>query len=550
MKPYLTLLIKKNVISLIFSLVFCNTLYASQEKRPELNSTRPLYDETQELVRGNGAEIISVDPHQAEGIPDFRVLLDLFEGLVGINQSGEVVPAIAEKWDNIENKEFIFSIRKGAKWSNGKPITAEDFIYSFRRAINPNTATPYAFLYKTAQIVNAKAILDGKLAKESLGVSALAGNRVKIRLENSVPYFTKILAHSVFYPVERHTIEKHGDHWTKPNNFVGNGAFIISNRVPNEKIELTPNPYYWNKKQSQLKRVTYLSLDDQVAEMNRFLSGEIHMTSKVPLEHYQKLKKEQQDTLNTSDRLCTYYYGFNTQKPPFNDGRVRRALSLTIDREIITDKLLGQGQKPSYQFTPSATDNFGLLDIEYRHMTAKQRQKRAQQLLEEAGYGKSNPLTFKLLYNTSENHKKIAIAIQSMWRKSLNVNVMLENQEWKAYLDSRRRGDFDVMRAGWCGLYNEPSAFLTVFSSDSSLNHVGYRNQTFDMLLKTALSTQSPMERSKLYLSAEEQLIKDMPMIPIFQNVTSRLISKRVGGFSPKIVDDNIPSKDLFILSK
>ena len=546
MKIFLSLLIDtKRIYLLLFLFSF---LCASQEKLQSLNNIKPLYGSTQELVRGNGAEIISIDPHQAEGIPDFRVLLDLFEGLVSINQSGKVIPAIAEKWDNIENKEFIFSIRKEAKWSNGEPITAEDFIYSFRRAIDPNTATPYAFLYKTAQIVNAKAILEGKLAKENLGVSALAGNRVKIRLENPVPYFTKILAHSVFYPVKQHSIEKHGDHWTKPNNFVGNGAFIISKRVPNEKIELTPNPYYWDKQQSHLKRVTYLSLDDQVAEMNRFLSGEIHMTSKVPLEHYQKLKKEHQDTLKTSDRLCTYYYGFNTQRPPFDDSRVRRALSLTIDREIITDKLLGQGQKPSYQFTPSATDNFGLLEIEYSHMTAKQRQQLARKLLEEAGYSESNPLTFTLLYNTSENHKKIAIAIQSMWKKSLDAKVMLENQEWKAYLDSRRRGDFDVMRAGWCGLYNDPSAFLTVFSSDSSLNHVGYKNQTFDALLQTALSTQSSLKRSRLYLSAEAQLIKDMPMIPIFQNVTSRLISTKVGGFSSKIVDDNIPSKDLFIL--
>ncbi|HGF7192287.1 oligopeptide ABC transporter substrate-binding protein OppA [Vibrio cholerae] len=501
----------------------------------------------QELVRGNGTEVASLDPHKTEGVPESNVIRDLLEGLVNQDANGNVVPGVAESWETTDNKTFTFHIRKEAKWSNGDPVTAHDFVYSFQRAVDPATASPYSWYMEYTKMKNAKEIIAGEKDKSTLGVKALDDKTLVFELESAVPYFVMMMGHTTVKPVHKATVEKFGEQWTKPENYVGNGAYVLDKWVVNERLELKRNSQYWDDKNTILNKVTYLPIENQVAEMNRFLSGEIQITNELPLEHFKRLKKEHPGSVQVQGQLCTYYYGFNTSKAPFNDVRVRQALSYTIDRDVISDAILGQGQKPAYFLTPEITAGFSPEMPDYGKMTQKERIAEAKKLLEAAGYNKSNPLKFTLLYNTSENHKKIATAVQSMWKTTLGVDIALENQEWKTFLDTRRQGNFDVTRAGWCGDYNEASSFLTLMMSSNSSNDSKYHSAEYDATLEKAMTSMSEEERQKLYADAEKLLARDMPIAPIYQYVRSRLVSPVVGGYPSNNAEDKIYMKDLYI---
>ncbi len=501
----------------------------------------------QELVRGNGTEVASLDPHKTEGVPESHVIRDLLEGLVNQDSEGNTIPGVALSWETTDNKLFTFHLRKDAKWSNGDPVTAEDFVYSFKRVVDPATASPYSWYLEMTNMVNAKEIIEGTADKETLGVKAIDPYTLQVTLTTAVPYFVKMMGHTTVKPVHKASIEKFGDKWTKPENFVGNGAFTIDNWVVNERIELVPNPNYWDNAHTVLTKVTFLPIENQVAEMNRFLSGEIDITYELPNEHYKRLAKDHAESVSIPGNLCSYYYGFNNAKAPFDDVRVRKALSYAIDRNVITKFLLGQGQKPAYFLTPEIVAGFHPQIPAYGKLTQKQRVQEAKDLLSEAGFNKQNPLKFTLLYNTSENHKKIAAAIQSMWKKSLGVDVQLENQEWKTYLDTRRQGDFDVTRAGWCGDYNEASSFLSLMQSNNSSNDPKYNSAEYDQIMNKALLSTNDKERNALYAEAEVVLAKDMPIAPIYQYVKARLVNPHVGGFPTNNAEDKIFSKDLYI---
>ncbi len=504
----------------------------------------------QELVRGNGAEVASIDPQKTEGVPESNVIRDILEGLVNQDGDGNVIPGVAESWETKDNKTFIFHLRKDAKWSNGDPVTAQDFVYSWQRAVDPATASPYSWYLEMTTMKNAADIIAGKADKSTLGVKALDANTLEVQLDSAVPYFVQMTGHTTLKPVHKATVEKLAEQWTKPENFVGNGAFVPSKWVVNERLELTRNPQYWDDAHTVLTKVTYLPIENQVAEMNRFLSGEIQMTYELPNEHYKRLLQTNPESVVTPGNLCSYYYGFNNQKAPFNDVRVRQALSYAIDRDVVTKILLGQGQKPAFFLTPEITAGFYPEMPDYGKMTQKERVQKAKQLLEEAGYTQSKPLNFTLLYNTSENHKKLAVAIASMWKKELGATATLENQEWKTYLDTRRQGNFDVTRAGWCGDYNEASSFLSLMQSNNTSNDPKYHNAEYDAVMDKALNSTSDEERSQLYAEAEKLLARDMPIAPIYQYVKARLVSPIVGGFPQNNAEDKIFSKDLYIKAK
>lgn len=520
----------------------------SQKKNKQLNLKQQNQKHLlQELVRGNGTEVASLDPHKTEGVPESHVIRDLLEGLVNQDADGNTIPGVAESWQTTDNKTFTFNLRKDAKWSNGDPVTAEDFVYSFKRAVDPATASPYSWYVEYTRMDNAKAIIAGEADKETLGVRAIDANTLEVTLEKAVPYFVAMMGHTTMKPVHRATVEAHGDTWTKPENFVGNGAFKIDNWVVNERIELVRNDQYWDNAETKLDKVTYLPIENQVAEMNRFLSGEIHITNELPIEHFKRLQTEHPESVSVVGNLCTYYYGFNNAKAPFDDARVRQALSYAIDRDVITNIILGQGQKPAYFLTPEITAGFNPELPAYGEMTQEERVAEAKKLLAEAGFDASNPLKFNLLYNTSENHRKIATAIQSMWKKDLGVDITLENQEWKTYLDTRRQGNFDVTRAGWCGDYNEASSFLSLMQSSNSSNDPKYHNAEYDAVMEKAMLATDEAAREAAYLEAEKLLARDMPIAPIYQYVSSRLVSPSVGGFPSNNAENKIFSKDLYI---
>ncbi len=501
----------------------------------------------QELVRGNGTEVASIDPHKTEGVPESNVIRDLLEGLVNQDENGATIPGVAERWETADNQTFTFYLREDAKWSNGDPVVAEDFAYSLKRAADPATASPYSWYLEKAQFANAKEIIAGEKDKEELGVKAIDERTLEITLVTPLPYFVKMMGHTTVKPVHRATVEKFGDQWTRPENFVGNGAYTLNNWVVNERIELTRNEHYWDNDKTIIEKVTYLPIENQVAEMNRFMAGEIHMTNELPNEHFRRLQQNNPESVKIVGNLCSYYYGFNNEKAPFDDVRVRTALSYAIDRDVVTQALLGQGQVPGYFFTPEITEGFEPVMPEFGTLTQPERVAKAKEMLADAGFGPGNPLDFTLLYNTSENHRKLAVAIASMWKTSLGVEVNLENQEWKTYLDNRRAGNFDVTRAGWCADYNEASAFLALMQSDNGSNDPRYKSEAYDALMEAALVAKSDEERNSIYQQAEIQLAEDMPIAPIYHYVRARLVNPTVGGYPDGNAEDKIFSKDLYI---
>lgn len=502
--------------------------------------------DVQELVRGNGAEVESLDPHKVSGVPESHIIIDLQEGLVNQDADGNTVPGAAESWETKDNKTWIFHIRKDAKWSNGDPVTAQDFVYSWRRLVDPATASPYSSYLEVATIVNAADIVAGKKKPEELGVKALDDKTLEVQLSEALPYFVAMTVHTSMKPVNQKVVEKWGDNWTSPEHYVGNGAYSLDSWVVNERIVLKRNENYWDNEHTVINKVTYLPIENQVSDMNRFLAGEVDITYEMPNEHFKRLKKEYPDQVQVTPYLCSYYYNFNTERAPFDDVRVRKALSYAVDRDVIANFVVGKGETPAYNFTPLATNGLKVDMPEYSKWTQKERVEKAKELLKEAGFGPDHPLSFNLLYNTSENHKKIAVALTSMWKKELGVNAQLENQEWKTYLDNEHEGNYDVVRAGWCGDYNEASTFLSTLVTGNSNNYPRYSSKEYDQALANALSAPSVDERAENYRKAEAQLAEDMPILPVYHYVNARLVNPKVGGYPIHNAEDNIFTKDLY----
>ncbi|EKQ0890873.1 oligopeptide ABC transporter substrate-binding protein OppA [Salmonella enterica] len=503
----------------------------------------------QTLVRNNGSEVQSLDPHKIEGVPESNVNRDLFEGLLISDVEGHPSPGVAEKWENKDFKVWTFHLRKNAKWSDGTPVTAHDFVYSWQRLADPNTASPYASYLQYGHIANIDDIIAGKKPATDLGVKALDDHTFEVTLSEPVPYFYKLLVHPSVSPVPKSAVEKFGDKWTQPANIVTNGAYKLKNWVVNERIVLERNPQYWDNDKTVINQVTYLPISSEVTDVNRYRSGEIDMTyNNMPIELFQKLKKEIPNEVRVDPYLCTYYYEINNQKAPFNDVRVRTALKLALDRDIIVNKVKNQGDLPAYSYTPPYTDGAKLVEPEWFKWSQEKRNEEAKKLLAEAGFTADKPLTFDLLYNTSDLHKKLAIAVASIWKKNLGANVKLENQEWKTFLDTRQQGTFDVARAGWCADYNEPTSFLNTMLSDSSNNTAHYKSPAFDKLIADTLKVTDDAQRSELYAKAEQQLDKDSAIVPVYYYVNARLVKPWVGGYTGKDPLDNIYVKNLYII--
>ncbi|QUG75909.1 oligopeptide ABC transporter substrate-binding protein OppA [Erwinia sp. E602] len=506
--------------------------------------------EKQELVRGNGAEIQSMDPHKIEGVPESNVSRDVLEGLVITDESGKLAPGVAESWESKEGgKVWIFHLRNTAKWSNGEPVTAKDFVYSWRRLADPKTASPYASYLQYGHLLNVDQIIDGKAAPDTLGVKALDDHTLEVTLSEAVPYFDKLVIHPPMSPLYQPVIDKFGEKWTQPANFVGNGAFKPKEWVVNERIVLERNPQYWDNAHTVLNKVTFLPIPSEVTDTNRYRSGSSDMTyNYLPIELYQKVKKEIPQEIRAEPYLCTYYYEINNQKPPFNDVRVRTALKLGLDRDIMVKKVKAQDEDPAWSFTPPYIDDIKLQAPEWTTWTQEKRNEEAKKLLAEAGYTADKPLTFDLLYNTSDLHKKLAIAAASIWKKNLGVNVKLQNQEWKTFLDTRHQGNFDVARAAWCADYNEPSTFLNIMQSDSSSNTSHYKSAEFDKTLAEALTVADEGKRAEVYARAEKILDNDSAIAPVYYYKNIRLVKPYVGGYTGKDPLDNIRDKNLYII--
>lgn len=505
--------------------------------------------EKQELVVNNAAEPESLDPHKVSGVPESGIDRQMFEGLTNTDADGKTIPGMATSWESPDNKVWTFKLRN-ANWSNGDPVTAEDFVYSLRRLVDPNTASPYSSYLVDAKIVGAEQIVEGKAGIDTLGVKAIDDKTLQVTLSEPVPYFPDMMIHNSVKPVHQKTVEEFGDKWTDPANIVVNGPYKVSKWQVNDQIVLTRNPAYYDDANTKIDTVTMLAIPSSTTDVARYQAGEIDMTyNEVPTEQFASLKEQLGDELTVSPYLCTYYYEFNNVKPPFNDVKVRRALALALDRDTVVDKVIGQGQTAAYQLTPTATNGGVENTPEWSTWDQEKRLAEAKKLLNEAGYNESNPLKFELLYNTNDLHKKTAVAVASLWKQSLGfVDVSLINKEWKTYLDTRRNGNYQIARAGWCGDYNEASTFLNIVKTGNSNNHGKYSNANFDSLMAQTLKPGvTPEQRTDLYNKAEAQLDQDMPLLNVYHYVSPRLIKPYVIGFPMKDALNNWQAKDLSI---
>lgn len=504
--------------------------------------------EKQEIVRHIKDEPASLDPIKAVGLPEAQVARDLFEGLVNQDAHGKVIPGVATRWQTSDNQTYIFTLRKDARWSNGDPVTAKDFVYSWQRLVDPKSLSPFAWFAQLAGIQNAEEIIAGKLPIDKLGVVAVDDHTLKVQLNKPVPYFVSLTANFSLFPVPKSVVEQYGNDWTKVGNLVGNGAFKLQERVVNEKLVLVPNDHYWDHKHTVLTKVTFVPINQESNATKRYQAGDIDITESFPKNMYQKLLKDIPDQVYTPDQLGTYYYAFNTQRAPTNDVRVRKALSYAIDRKIIAEKVLGTGEKPAYHFTPDVTAGFKPEISLLQQQTQEELNEQAKALMQAAGYGPNHPLKLTLLYNTSESHQKIAIAVASMWKKTLGVDVNLQNQEWKTYIDSRNTGNFDVVRASWVGDYNEASTFLSLLTSSHSGNIAKFNNPQYDKLLADASRETKPTALTADYNKAEQMIAAEAPIAPIYQYTNGRLIKPWVKGYPITNPEDVAYSQEMYIL--
>lgn len=490
--------------------------------------------------------INTLDPQLVEDVDTSAVVRSLFEGLYNAGPDGEPVPGVAESYDvNEDNTVYTFHLRD-AKWSNGDPVTAEDFVYAWQRAVDPETASDYAYFVGLVGVKNADDIVAGKMDKAELGVKAIDDKTLEVDLSFSSPWFVRTLSHATLFPAPKAVIEAKGIDWTKPENIVGNGAYILAENTPGERVVLKRNPEYWDNDHTVIEEVQFLTINDENQGLTRWRAGEVDQTD-VPAGQYPALKAELPDNTFSVPQFCTYYFGVNmTDSQPveaLKDVKVREALSLAIDRDVIVNGILQGGQQPAYSFTHPLTAGFNMPDIPMADMTQADRDAKAEELMTEAGYGKDNPLTINYIYNTSEAHKKIATVVGQMWKEKLGVTLTLQDMEFQTLLDTRHSKDYELARNAWCGDYNEASTFLSLLDSKSEQNDQGYNNPDVDKWLAEAKTSKDPNTE---YQKVEEQIAKDVPIMPIYFYAKVFMQASDVKGWPYDDVEQNWYAKDLY----
>ena len=491
------------------------------------------------LHRGNGAEPETLDIHKSTGVPEANIQRDLFEGLVSVAADGSLIPGAAESWVQDESgKVWTFTLRDDGKWSNGEMVVASDFVNAFQRALSPETASEYAFILWSVK--NAKAISKGEIKDVTkLGISAPDDLTLKIELENPTPYLTGLLSHSMTYPIHLKSFEKHGKKWTRPNNLVSNGPYQLADWKPQTKLKLVKNSYFRDAEKLHFDTVYFHPIEDKAGELKRFRAGELDITDDVPSDQVKWVEKNLKDNFRNTPYIGTYYLAMNVEQEPFKGSPdLRKSLSFAINRKILTEKVTKAGELPGLSWVPPGVNGYTSQNIPELTLETKERVALAKSLYAKAGYSKDKPLEVELLYNTSENHKKIAIAISAMWKQTLGVKVTLRNEEWKVYLSSRTQRKFQLIRSGWIGDYNDASNFLDLFRGDvGTINPSGWKNADYDGLMKQAETELDADMRIDLMQQAEKILLSEMPLIPIYYYTTQHLLSADLKGWEDNVMD-------------
>ena len=490
---------------------------------------------------GLGSEPQYLDPHLASSVSAHNVIIALIEGLVSEDpKTLKPLPGVAESWDISEDGLlYTFHLRKNAKWSNGDPVTAHDFVYSYRRILNPNLASQYASMLHGLK--NARKYHEEGLKWEEAKVGAVAINNhtLQLTLENPTPYFLELLNHYSWFPAHPPTIkkfdafEKQGTPWTRPGNYVGNGPFILSEHKVNSVIEVKKNPNYWDAETVSLEAIRFYPIESADTEERAFRSGFLHLTQTVSPDRIDFLKQNHPEVIHFEPYLGTYFYRFNLEEPPFDDVRIRLAFNLATDRQAIVEKVTKGGQVPARCFTPPGTGGFS---PESRFRFDPQKAKALiQDYLDEKGL-KSLP-KIELKYNTSEGHKKVAEALQGMWKNHLGAEIQLLNMEWKVFLSTIEKQDFALARAGWIGDYVDANTFLHMWRTRDGHNMTGWSNARYDELLELAAKESDSEKRFSYFEECEKLLSEHAPILPIYFYVHVTLRSPTVKGWHPTLLD-------------
>lgn len=490
------------------------------------------------LTRGLTSDPETLDPHKARSVQANEVLRDIGEGLISYSEGGELVPGVAASWRiSPDGLTFTFTLRMDARWSNGDPVTADQFAFSLRRLVTPATGAFYTDLLEN--IENVPEILAGQKPPDELGVEAPDPHKLVIRLSRPTPYLLSLLALPSTFPVHPATVTKYGDAFARPGNLVSNGAYKLDSWQPGSMLTLSRNEHYWNSAATAIDEVRYLVLTDENTQLNRFRAGELDITDTIPPKDFEALRTEFADELHVAPYLGIYYYGFNLTKPPFKDNpALRQALSMAIDREALVKNVTRRGEPPAYSWVPPGLENYEPAQFPYAGLTREQRNEKARQLYREAGFGPDHPLQLELRTITSDTETLIAVAIQDMWHDVLGVETELIGVEFKVLLAQiRAREVTQVFRSSWIGDYPDPHTFLSVMESGNPANQPGYDSAGFDNLMGKAATQTDPRMRQYLLEEAEREMLADHPVIPLYFYVSKHLVKARVRGWQDNVFD-------------
>jgi len=492
---------------------------------------------------GNGTEPQGLDPHIVTGVPEHHLLISMCEGLTISNpKGGDNLPGVAKSWSiSPDGKTYTFFLNENAKWSNGDPVIAEDFVWSWMRILTPSLGSQYPdMLYYLKGAADYHQGITNDFS--TVGVKAIDKYLLQVELKNPTPFFIKLLSHYSTYPVHKETVLAYGSiddrngQWTRPGNFVCNGPMNLKSWELNKQITVEKNPLYWDAKKVRLNEIRFYPVSNESTEDRMFRAGQLHVTNVVPLEKCPVYIEKKNPNLRIEPYMGTYFYRVNTKHPVLKDKRIRLALAYAINREQIVKKVSKCGQHAAYSFTPPGSAGYEpQTNIPYDPELARS-------LLAEAGYanGDNFPI-LEILFNTQEGHRKIALAIQQMWQENLGISIQLVNQDWKVYLAREMTGDFQISRAGWIGDYEDPNTFLDLLRLNRGNNKTGWENIEYDQLLELANSTNDQVLRYEYLNLAEKLLISEMPIIPIYTYVRQYQISSDVKGWHPNIIDTHHP---------
>lgn len=490
------------------------------------------------LKVANPGHPASLDPHRITGVWENRIVGDMLVGLTTEGPGGAVVPGAAVSWTvSDDGLQYEFTLREHT-WSDGRPVTAEDFVFSFRRMMSGETTSPYAQFFWV--IENGRAVTSGELPPQALGVAAPAPDRLVIRLERRTAYFPGLLMHFAAFPVPRHAVEAHGEDWTRPGNMPANGAFRLAGRVPNDHVLLEKNAAFWDAPAVDLEAVQYFGLEDRDAALLRFRAGELHVLRDFPASRTAWLRERMPDAVHTGPYLGLSFLAVNHQRTALGDAGVRQALSMALDRTTITDKVLGSGERPAFSLVPPGTADYpDPAQPMWRDDSMQARRKQAQALMQAAGFGPGQPLRLRLRYPQSENERRVAIALQSMWR-AIHVDAELQRAETAIHYAALQQGDFDVALASWLAVYDDAQTFTLLLETDSGPNNLGdYSNAEYDRLTEAAARQADTAARARLLREAEALAVREQALIPLYHHVARNLVSPRVTGWQDNMLDVN-----------